>query len=75
LSVGSDEFGNLSLIGDHSATIADYLIEGQNILAAQQDLNEVRGTHDACAARAPPAQLSSRACVVTHSTCSPNRFM
>lgn len=31
--VGSTEFGELALIGDHSATVADYLIEGENILS------------------------------------------
>ena len=39
--VGSNEFGDLTLVGDHSATIADYLIEGRNIKAANCVIRDV----------------------------------
>ena len=42
----------------------------------QQDLHEPGGrAHEALRSRAPPGQLASRVCVVTVSTCSPNRFI
>jgi prophage tail gpP-like protein len=38
--VGSTEFGDLALVGDHRAELSDYLIEGGNILSANCALRD-----------------------------------